>query len=215
VQVLHEARDLGFLGPGPVDAHLEHAAGFARVLASRRGLGGPVLDLGSGGGLPGLVVAELLPDRALALLDGSERRAAWLAEVVERCGLLDRVVVVGRRAEVAGREDALRGRFAAVTARSFAAPPVTAECAAPFLIEGGVLVVSEPPSPPGDRWPIERLESLGLVPEAVTALPEGHYQVLTMVGRCPDRYPRRVGIPAKRPLYRVLGSDPGSVSPSA
>lgn len=190
---------------------MEHAAGFAHVLAGRRVVNGRVLDLGSGGGLPGLVVAELMPDRELTLLDGSERRATWLTEAVERCGLGDRVDVVGRRAEEAGRDSALRGRFAAVVARSFAAPSVTAECAAPFLIEGGVLVVSEPPTPSADRWPVEPLAIVGLMPESVVALPAGHYQVLVMAGRCPDRYPRRVGVPAKRPLYR----SPGSALPPA
>ena len=75
-QILDEARAAGFLGPGPLDIQLRHAEGFA--LVSRRlwpdGATPPVLlDLGSGGGLPGLVVAVRRPEVALVLLDANGR----------------------------------------------------------------------------------------------------------------------------------------------
>jgi 16S rRNA (guanine527-N7)-methyltransferase len=106
-------------------------------------------------------------------------------------------VVVEGRAEVVGRGD-LRGSAAAVLARGFATPAVTAECAAPLLEVGGVLVVSEPPDEV-DRWPTGALAELGLTPRYRTTSPA--MQVLEQVRTCPDRYPRRTGIPAKRPLF--------------
>ena len=69
--VLERSRELGFLGPGDVAAHVEHAAGFVEVLESVA-TGAKVLDLGSGGGLPGLVVAVHRPDLSLTLLDANE-----------------------------------------------------------------------------------------------------------------------------------------------
>jgi 16S rRNA (guanine527-N7)-methyltransferase len=90
-----------------------------------------------------------------------------------------------------------------VTARSFGRPAVTAECAAPLLKTGGWLLVSEPPSDErteAPRWPPEPLLQLGLVPEE-QAREEFEYQVLRQREACPDRFPRRIGVPAKRPLF--------------
>jgi 16S rRNA (guanine527-N7)-methyltransferase len=200
---------LGFLGPGPVDTHIDHARGFAIGLDAPPGR---FLDLGSGGGVPGLVLALDWPDADAVLLDSSERRCAFLREAVERLGLDGRVDVVRQRAEEAGRSPTLRGAFDLVVARSFGPPAVTAECAAPFLRVAGHLVVSEPPSDfatatatatartGADRWPPDALAQLGLAPDAAWREPYA-YQSLIQHSPCSDRYPRRVGQPAKRPLF--------------
>ena len=196
--VLERARILGFLGPGPVDEHIDHAAGFAAGWPARAP--DRALDLGSGGGLPGLVLVFVWPATAMALLDAGQRRTRFLTEAVATLGVEDRVAVVRGRAEEVGRQPAHRGRYDAVVARSFAGPAVTAECAAPLLGPGGRLVVSEPPEPAGDRWPLAPLAQLGLRPGARVG-GEHHYQVLDQVAPCPDRFPRRTGVPAKRPLF--------------
>lgn len=192
--VLEEAQRLGFIGPGDVGEHVRHALGFARAVPSPPS--GPALDLGSGGGLPGLVLAVAWPSTRWVLLDANLRRTAALQEAVERLDLADRVDVVRARAEEAARDDRWRGRFSLVAVRSFGPPAVVAECAAGFLVVGGTLVVSEPPAPAASRWP-DDVAVLGL---RSTAALDG-FQVLHQVEVCPDRYPRRVGIPAKRPLF--------------
>jgi len=258
--VLERSQQLGFLGPGPVSGHIRHAVGFAG------GLDAPahrLLDLGSGGGVPGLVLATVAwPESTTVLLDSGLRRCVFLEEAVEELGLHERVSVRRDRAEIAGRDLELRGTFDVVVSRSFGSPAVTAECAAPFLCEGGVLVVSEPPpasvpaavpwsasaSGPdagdeapepgveeapepgvgeapepvtprevgvelagddqaeetaprrGERWPDAGLAVLGLERGAAWASPF-HYQALVQRRLCPGRFPRRVGIPAKRPLF--------------
>jgi 16S rRNA (guanine527-N7)-methyltransferase len=217
-----QARSWGFLGDGPLDVHLAHAYGFADAAESMatealRSLSpstggkpatGAWLDLGSGGGIPGLVLAHRWPDRQGVLLDSNERRARFLVQAVENQGWSDRIRVVSARAESAGRDDALRGSFTLVVARSFGPPAVTAECAAPFLRPGGLLIVSEPPTTTpaandeGTRWPAEGLADLGLEP-VTRWRGEFGYQVLRQARECPDRFPRRVGVPAKKPLYRV------------
>ncbi len=73
--VLERARRLGVLGPGPVLDHVVHAQGFIDVLADLPE-GSVVVDLGSGGGIPGLVIAEARPDLRVLLLDSLERRIA-------------------------------------------------------------------------------------------------------------------------------------------
>jgi 16S rRNA (guanine527-N7)-methyltransferase len=200
VAVLEEARGHGFLGPGPVAAHLEHASGFAEALGQGAGPAAAV-DLGSGGGVPGLVLATAWPGSAWTLVEAHGRHAAFLDEAVARLGCSDRVRVVHERAEVVGRDPAHRGAYLLVVARSFGPPGVTAECAAPLLAPGGVLVVSEPPASAGARWHPDGLARLGAAPERVARTPKGTFQVIRQASPCPDRYPRRVGVPAKRPLF--------------
>lgn len=196
LDVLERARTLGVLGPGPVQDHIDHAERFVGALADQPA-GARVLDLGSGGGLPGLVIAIRRPDLRVVLLDAMARRVALLVEAIERLDLQDRVTAVHARAEAAGRDPALRGTFAAVTARSFGPPATVAECAAPLLAVGGRLLVSEPPGQP-ERWPAPQLEPLGLAPGSSVV---AGLQVLEQQRLCPDRFPRRDGIPAKRPLF--------------
>jgi 16S rRNA (guanine527-N7)-methyltransferase len=205
-ELLADARALGFLGPGPLEPQIRHAQGFTAV-ARRLSEGGPVhlADLGSGGGLPGLVVAAEWPEATLVLIEANGRRAFFLRQAVERLDLEARVSVVEERAEVCGRDATLRAGFDGVLARSFGRPAVLAECAAPLLRTGAWLLVSEPPLPGGtdgqdDRWPPEPLRQLGLHPAEVVH--EGfEYRVLRQVEACPERFPRRNGVPAKRPLF--------------
>ena len=264
--LLAEARSLGFLGPGPLDRHLANAQGFAVALGEVdvfTGSSPRVLDLGSGGGLPGLVLAACWPDARFTLFDAGKRRVEFLEHAVETLDDGDRIEVIRGRAEELGREPVRRGAYDLVVARSFGPPAITAECASPLLRIGGLLVTSEPPPPDlgydhdltdgsdlegrGSsgtegvvagkvdepiRWPASGLARLGMgpvVPRPVTVavglpLPppsmvtvQGpvdatsgspgsghsvfHFQVLRQESQCPDRYPRRVGVPAKRPLF--------------
>jgi len=163
-----------------------------------------VADLGSGGGLPGLVVAERWPEARLVLVEAQGRRAAFLGQAIRSLGLGERVSVRQVRAEEFGRDPDARACFDLVLARSFGAPAAVAECAAPLLRVGGWLVVSEPPDQDevaeAERWPAEPLGQLGLVP-AERAREEFEYRVLRQAEPCPDRFPRRNGVPAKRPLF--------------
>ena len=118
--------------------------------------------------------------------------------------------MVAARAEEVGRDPAFRGLMPMVTARSFGAPAVTAECAAPLLRPGGILLVSEPPDGPEgpDRWPAGALAELGIEgPGRLIEMGGYHFRRLDQLRRCPDRYPRRTGVPSRRPLFG-LGSAP-------
>jgi 16S rRNA (guanine527-N7)-methyltransferase len=216
--LLQQAEGLGLIGGHQLDAHIDHAVGFAVALGSAAPAG-RALDLGSGGGLPGMVLAAHWPTSRWWLVDANERRTEFLRAAVAELGWGDRVSVVRGRAEELARQSELRGRMDLVTARSFGLPAVTAECAAGFLQVGGHLVVSEPPpadpAPPVEpiealdpertsRWSVEGLRLLGLERQSQpTAASSGgaHYEVLFQASPCPERFPRRVGIPAKRPLF--------------
>jgi 16S rRNA (guanine527-N7)-methyltransferase len=214
-EVLEEARARGFLGPGPVEAHVRHAYPLAAELDEPPAgvpaegpdvagvpsegpdvAGGPIVDLGSGGGVPGLVLAVALPATRWVLVESQERRARWLGDAARALGVDGRVTVLHERAEVTGR-GLLRGRAAAVVSRGFGPPAVTAECAAPLLVPGGICWVSEPPGGGEERWPSEGLALLGLRRGRRAAGWVG----LRATSPCPERYPRRVGAPGKRPLF--------------
>ena len=197
-EVLTESRRLGFLGPGPIDDHIVHATGFLPLV----GTATEVLDLGSGGGLPGLVLLTELEEASLVLLDASTRRCDFLRWAVERLGCADRATVRCGRAEQLAHDPDLRGRFPVVVARSFGAPAVTAECAVGFLSgPGSRLLVSEPPDAVEGRWPAEGLDTLGLRPGAREQVGRTTVQVVELVSMPPSTVPRRVGVPAKRPRF--------------
>ena len=220
LEVLEEARSLGFLGATDLQEQIAHALGFAdAVEKSGAAMPGressPIagqgrwMDMGSGGGLPGLVLAQRWGGSLAVFLDSAERRTTFLSGAVGQLGWEHHVQVVRARAEDAGRRPDLRGAFDIVVARSFGSPPVTAECAAPFLRPGGLLVVSEPPSSGpaptqvlAARWPREGLAMLGMEP-LITVRSSFGYQVVRQVEPCPERFPRRAGMAAKRPVYRV------------
>ncbi len=191
------ARDL--LGPGDVETHRVHGRGFAAMVDA---LPGRALDLGSGGGVPGLVLAvDSWPAAHVVLLDGSQRRCTYLELAVAELGVGDRVSVHWDRAEDAGHLDRLRGTQDVVVARSFGPPAATAEGAAPLLALGGCLVVSEPPEGPGGRWDGAALTDLGLAVEDSDQVGGAWFTRLRQVRPCPPRYPRRAGLPVRRPLF--------------
>ncbi len=200
-RALEESRARGYLGPNSIEPHVAHAEGFARCWEDRTSAPpNSFLDLGSGGGLPGLVLLERWRQRSV-FTDSMAKRANFLIEVLAWEGAPSGgEVVIGRVEEVARIEE-LRGKFDLVTARSFGPPSVTAECGAGFLKVGGVLIVSEPPDDSVvDRWDVDGLTMLGL--ESLGRLRYGAaYQLLVKTRDTPDLYPRGIGTPRKRPLF--------------
>lgn len=198
-EILETAQARGFLGPGDVGTQLDHARAFAATLGPppRR-----FLDLGSGGGLPGLVLAALWPETPGVLLDAAARRVEFLEEACRRLRFGRRVAALQARAEEAARRPELRAGFDLVTARAFGPPAVTAECAAGFLEPGGRLAVSEPPDGREGRWPTESVAVLGFGPAELRQSAGASVALLTLPGAVAERWPRRTGVPAKRPLWR-------------
>lgn len=210
MRVLEESRALGFLGPGALGSHVRHSLGFALAVSVARPSSpapGPLgfLDLGSGGGVPGLVLALLEWRVRGVLLESNRRRSEFLVGAVERLGLSDRVSVVNERAEVAGHDLVLRGGFDVVVVRGFGPPAVTAECGGPFVASDGLLVVSEPPTDEvtglGDRWRAQVVTDIGFGTVRGVHAGTAGFAVLTRTASVPPSIPRRTGVPRKRPLF--------------
>lgn len=198
---LEESRALGFLGPGPIETHIEHAKRYAEVWSRyRQGTPRRVLDLGSGGGVPGLVLFDIWGTE-MVLLDSMEKRCRFLRNVIAGDSVPRGMSVVEGRAEELAREANLAESCDVVVARSFGPPAATAECAVRFLVEGGLLIVSEPPAvPQATRWPRAGLGQLGL--KRITPDDsEGGYVVMEKIRPTPAEFPRRTGTPGKKPLF--------------
>jgi 16S rRNA (guanine527-N7)-methyltransferase len=140
-----------------------------------------------------LPLALAWPESRWTLVEANGRRARFLLDAVHRLELRARVEVWEARAEELGRDAGRRFSRTLVTARGFASPAVTAECAAPFLAVGGRLLVSEPPDV--RPWPPARLAELGLHPVGRS----GSVMVLEQAEACPERFPRRR--PEANPLF--------------
>jgi 16S rRNA (guanine527-N7)-methyltransferase len=152
-----------------------------------RGFDGPVIDVGSGGGSPGIPLAAALPDREFVLLESRRRKADFLREAV---GEFPNVRVVEGRAEEQEPE-----RFGVALAKALAQPPVAAEWTLPLVEVGGAVVL----------WlgPTADLVSVGYVSEQLGGgLPEERdgLVVLRKLAPTPPGFPRRPGVAKKRPL---------------
>jgi len=164
---------------------------------------GVLADLGAGAGLPGLVLAAVLPRARVVLVESVGRKCEFLRSAVATMGL-DNVEVVWRRAEE-WREGI--GRCDVVCARALAALPVLCEYAAPLLREGGVLVAWKGAVVDDEAADAAAAaEHLGLTVEpvrAVSPFPESERRTLHVVRKIaptPAGFPRRPGIATKRPL---------------
>jgi 16S rRNA (guanine527-N7)-methyltransferase len=134
------------LGAAPLAKTVVHSEAFVRALD---GVVGTVVDLGSGGGVPGLVIAWRRADLRLVLVDRRLTRADHLRRLVARLGIGERVSVLATDADQLPR--LLEEPVAAVVVRGFGSPSAVIAAVRPILIEGGLLVVSEPPGG-AERW---------------------------------------------------------------
>lgn len=166
-----------------------------------------VLDLGSGGGLPALPLALARPAVHFTLVDSSAKKANVLREFAADLDLRN-VQVVAERAETLGRDAGHRERYAAVTARACAALPVLVELALSFLAIGGSLVAWKGPLTQEDeemRRVASAVDQLGggparIVEPGLPALGGHRFVVVAKERATPSQFPRRAGVPSRRPL---------------
>jgi 16S rRNA (guanine527-N7)-methyltransferase len=163
-----------------------------------------VIDVGSGGGLPGLPLRLARPDLLLTLLEANQRKAAFLVQTAATLGLAD-VEVVARRAEDAGHDPRHREVYDFALARAVAAMPVLVELCLPFVAVGGRLLAMKTDAAAeaeSARAAIDRLggELVEIGAAASSARSLGEVVVVEKVRQTPPGFPRRPGVPSRRPL---------------
>ena len=164
--------------------HLDESLAAIDVL---RGYPGPIVDVGSGGGAPGLPLAAALPEREVTLLEANRRKCDFLEQVAVE---FPNVRVVCGRAEEQEAD-----AFGAAVAKALAPPPVALEWCLPLVCPGGAAVLYVGPS--ADAAAVARAAErlAGGEPQL-----EGGLLVVEKLGPTPPGFPRRPGVARKRPL---------------
>jgi 16S rRNA (guanine527-N7)-methyltransferase len=165
-----------------------------------------VIDVGTGAGFPGLPLKILYPQMQLTLVESIGKKAAFCEHVVAKLGL-GGVEVVQMRAEELGRLKAHREQYDWALARAVAIMPVLLEYLLPLVRVGGSVLAMKGESGPAEAQSAESTTKLlgghlrQLRPITLPGVVEERYLVVVdKVAATPEKYPRRVGIPAKRPL---------------
>lgn len=167
------------------------------------GAGLSLVDVGTGAGLPGIAIGIVRPTWNVTLVEAARRKAAFLRDVASELGL-DRVTVVESRAEEVGRDSDHRERYDIAVARAVARTAVLAEYLLPLVRIGGRMI-SMKGADPADEVRETAFGEFGGRLENVTAIDvpfvDGarHLIVARKSEPTPDQYPRRTGVPAKRP----------------
>lgn len=165
-----------------------------------------VIDVGTGAGFPGLVLKIAFPDLRLTLVESVGKKTAFCRHMVARLGL-DGVQVVQGRAEAVAWQPEHREGYDWAVARAVSALPVLAEYLLPFVRVGGCMLAMKGESGPAEAHGAEgAIRLLGghlrqLTPLTLPGVVEERYLVVVdKTAATPPRYPRRIGIPSKRPL---------------
>jgi 16S rRNA (guanine527-N7)-methyltransferase len=170
-----------------VEARRVHLDDSLAALETVRGLEGPIVDVGSGGGAPGIPLAAALPEREVTLLESNRLKCAFLERWVGDFPNLD--VVCGRA------EEQPADGFGVALAKALAPPPVAAEWCLPLVASGGAVVLFVGPSAEPERVVAVAERMAAELAESPPGL-----LVLRKVGPTPPGFPRRPGIARKRPL---------------
>jgi 16S rRNA (guanine527-N7)-methyltransferase len=167
---------------------------------------GPIrlVDVGSGGGLPGLPLKLARPELQLTLIEANRRKAAFLVQATSRLGLSG-VEVLAARAEDAGQDPRHRETYDVATARALASMPVLAELCLPLVKVGGRLLAMKADAVEEANAAEPAISHLGgrlvaVSPAASSARSLGQVVVVDKVAPTPVQFPRRPGVPGRRPL---------------
>jgi 16S rRNA (guanine527-N7)-methyltransferase len=189
--------------PGLVSGPAEELVEDSLVLLSHLGPAKRVVDVGSGGGLPGLPLKIMRPDLAVTLIEADQGKAAFLVQACARLGLPDVEVLAGR-AEDLGHDPRLRESFDLAVARALAPTPVLVELCLPLVRVGGRVLAQK--TDKEEAAAAERaIGLLGGSLDAIVAAPSnarrsGTVMIVSKVRPTPAAFPRRPGVPARKPL---------------
>ncbi len=165
-----------------------------------------VIDVGTGAGFPGLPLKILCPQIKLTLVESVTKKVNFCQHIVDKLSL-DDVEVVRERAEILGKDEGYREQYDWAVARAVALMPILMEFLLPLVRVGGRVLAMKGESGPAEAHTADRaIGMLGghlqrLIPVTLPGVVEQRYLVVVdKIAATPEKYPRRVGVPAKRPL---------------
>lgn len=164
----------------------------------------PYVDVGSGAGFPAIPVA-IATGGAVTMVEATAKKARFLESALEQLGIAGRVV--SERAETAGHRPELREHFAAGTARALGSGPTVAELLLPLIAVGGSAILQRGAVSADERQALDDAAlMLGATVEREIAVNgEKRLLIVRKAHGTPRRFPRRPGVPAKRPLCMPAG----------
>lgn len=194
--VLSENRRINLTGAKSPEAFVEQ---LLDSLTLAPYVSGSLVDVGSGAGLPGIPLA-IAKDIDVTMVEATAKKARFLERAVAALGI--RGTIVAERAEIAAHRDELRERFAAGTGRAVASGTATAELVVPFLRIGGEALLQRGAMSDDDRAALaDAALVLGADLREVAEAGPGREIAIIVKGRpTPHRFPRRTGIPTRRPI---------------
>jgi 16S rRNA (guanine527-N7)-methyltransferase len=189
--------------PGLVSQPAQELIDDSLVLLDHLGDAQAVVDVGSGGGLPGLPLKIARPHLRVTLVEADQTKAAFLVKACAALGL-DGVEVLARRAEDVGKDPLYRETYDVAVARALAPMPVLAELCLPLVRIGGRLLAQKTESEDLDIA-AHAIEILGGKLNRVVAAPsasrrQGTVVIIDKIRTTPTAYPRRPGAPSRKPL---------------
>lgn len=191
----------------PQEIYIKHFLdSLTCLLAMREATMGKLVDIGTGAGFPGIPIKIMYPKLQLTLVESVGKKAEFCRHVVKILDLPG-VEVIQERAEVLGQDPVYRERYDWAVARAVAILPVLAEYLLPLVRVGGSMLAMKGESGPAEAHRAEHaLRVMGghlrqLMPVTLPGVAEERYLVvIDKVAATPNSYPRKVGVPAKRPL---------------
>lgn len=198
-QYLNIAKEYGFFSPKDISEQIEHSRELYKMLPIYKG---ELLDIGAGGGLPSFVFMNYKNEFKFTLLDAMKKRTDFLDKISKEIKMnKGGFKVLNGRAEEYALDDKYKSKFDIVIARGFGAPATTAECACNYLKVGGFLFVSGSPENEKGRWNDKGLEILGMKLIDIIYKVNATGVIIEKTGTHDSKYPRRDGVPRKRPLW--------------
>ena len=165
-----------------------------------------LMDVGTGAGFPGLPLAIALPQMRISLLDATAKKLRFIDAAGQALGL-ENIRTFHARAEIAGRDDAHRGKYDFVVARAVGRLPALMECTLPLAKRGGTVIAMQGASAHEDAHDaVNAIATLGGELQTIdeVRLPTmdkpRHLVIARKVAKTPRRYPRQAGIPARNPI---------------
>jgi 16S rRNA (guanine527-N7)-methyltransferase len=195
----------------PVEVEIKHFVDSLTCIKLIEDVG-RLIDVGAGAGFPGIPIKIAYPDLDITLLEATRKKVDFCRHVIDGLGL-DKIVAVHGRAEDFAHESEQRARYDWAVGRAVAQMNVLAEYLLPFVRVGGKMIAMKGETGPAEAHAAEgafRLlggELRRLRPIELPQVPETRYLIeVVKISATPDDYPRRAGMPAKRPL---AGSESG------